>query len=235
MKETRLTNILHRFDKEPQFSTSMFRSDDVTSPDQKASRGLGPQRKAMAVLGGSDSNTSPRNPPSKPRNNSTSIAPWDTSSPPSSNMVAPWDDPQAQIGGSRPFGQSYFNESSEEVGNLPAPARPGTGRTGHSESPDYNENDIRRPSVASATTVSSQGSKTSTGGSRFQKSLKSFFGDDPQSESKSSLQDYEQNGQSKVRHESVDTQNTIEAAPKAQDPIPSSDVTPWSYQEFSDV
>ena len=262
MKERRLTEMLCRFDKEPQFATSMFLSstDEISPTDNRAPKGFGNHRKAMAVLGGSDSKSHSKPPPPQPQHrlNSTAIAPWDTQAPssnnkaapswdaqvpPSNKAVAPWDDdPQAQLGGVRPFGQTHFNES-EHIG-LPSPStRPGTGKLGSADSPDLEPFDARRPSVASATTISSQGSKSSSTGARFQKSLKSFFGDEPQSDSRKASQTHlpeqERNGkdtgQAKVRSDSAKTQNTIQEAQRPQTPVPSRDVTPWSFQEFSDV
>jgi adenylate cyclase len=235
-------------------------ADDISPTDSRSPKGFGNHRKAMAVLGGSDSNhQSKQSPPqSQNRTNSTAIAPWDTQAAPSNTKaIAPWDtqapssnkavtpwddDPQAQLGGVRPFGQSHFNEV-EPIGQPSPSARPSTGKLGTADSPDLEPFDARRPSVASATTVSSQGSKSSSTGARFQKSLKSFFGDDPQSDSRkasqTNLPEQERNGkdmaQTKARNDSVKTQNTIQEAPRPQTPVPSRDVTPWSFQEFSDV
>ncbi len=204
----------------------------------------------MAVLGGNDPKSQSRLPPFQNRANSSAIAPWESQPPSSNKAIAPWDsepDPQAQMGGIRPFGQSYFNDNSaEHVGQPSPPVRPstGSGMTGTTDSPDMEAFDARRPSVASATTVSSQGSKSSSTGARFQKSLKSFFGDDPQADSRkgsmTNLPDQERNGKEISqpkggRNDSVKTQNTIQEAPRPQTPAPapSRDVTPWSYQQFS--
>jgi len=241
MDGRRLTEILYRFDNEPQFATSVFLSstDDISSTDHRIPKGFGNHRKAMAVLGGDDSNSLPRQSPSQSqsRTNSTAIAPWDTSSLSSNNntkSIAPWvDDPQGQLGGIRPFGQSHFNES-EPTGHFSPSLRSNMGKVGISDSPDLEDFDARRPSVASATTVSSQGSKSSSTGTRFQKSLKSFFGGDPQSDSRkasqTNLTEQERNGKdmglAKTRNDSVKTQNTIQEAPRPQTPVPSRDVTP---------
>lgn len=214
-------------------------SSNITS---SPSSSFGNHRKAMAVLGGSDLKARPI--PSQNRANIPLIAPWESQPPPSNNTIAPWEtepDPQAQIGGVRPFGQSYFNDSSaEHVGQSSPSLRPGSGAP---ESPDLEPFDARRPSVASATTVSSQGSKSSSTGARFQKSLKSFFGDDPQADSRkgsqTNLTEQERNGKdippTKARNDSIKTQTTIPETPRPQTPVPapSRDVTPWSYQEFS--
>lgn len=240
----------HSFEKEPQFSTSMFLSSpDNVSPTSIASTGFGNHRKAMAVLGANDAKSQSRQPPIQNRANST-IAPWETQPPSSNKVIAPWDsnpDPQSQIGGVRPFGQSHFNDlSTEHVGHPSPSIRPNSGVTGTTESPPLDAFDARRPSVASATTVSSQGSKSSSTGARFQKSLKSFFGDDPQADSRKgsqiNLPEQERNGKDlgpvKTRNDSVKTQHTIqEARPTTPAPgpapAPSKEVTPWSFQEFS--
>jgi adenylate cyclase len=247
MKDRRLTELLFRLDKEPQFSTSMFLSspDDISPTDNRPIKGLGSHRKAMAILGGIDSNSQSRQSPPQPQNrtNSTAIAPWDTQVPSSTKSVASWDDdPQGQLGGVRPFGQPHFNES-ENVGQPSTSVRPNTGKLGTTDSPELEPFDARRPSVASATTVSSQGSKSSSAGARFQKSIKSFFGDDLQSDSRkasqTNLSEQERNGkdagQTKIRNDSVKTQNTIQEVSRPQTPVPSRDVTPWSFQQFSDV
>jgi adenylate cyclase len=199
--------------------------DDISPTDNRPIKGLGSHRKVMAILGESDSNPQSQQSPSQPqnRNNSTAIAPWDTQAPSSNTKsiapwdtqvpssiksVAPWDDdPQAQLGGVRPFGQPHFNES-ENVGQPSTSVRSGSGKLGTTDSPDLEPFDARRPSVASATTVSSQGSKSSSTGARFQKSLKSFFGDDPQSDSRkasqTNLPEQERNGsQTKIRNDLV--------------------------------
>ena len=233
--------LLCRFDKEPQFSTSMFLSSDEISPTshQIPSQSFGNHRKAMP-----SSNTPSRSPSQQNRNNVASnaaIAPWEQP-PPNAKDIAPWEsapDPQAQIGGTRPFGQSYFNQSAEQVGQPSPGLRPGTAKTGTTESPDPDSLDARRPSVASATTVSSQGSKSSGTGGKFKKSLTNFFGDDPQNDSrKASLSNLPEHGvlpAAKTRTDSTKTQNTITDIPRPQTPVPSADVTPWSYQEFTDV
>src|SRR5271156_6834437 len=138
MKDRRLTELLFRLDKEPQFSTSMFLSspDDISPTDTRPIKGLGSHRKAMAILGGIDSNSQSRQSPPQPQNrtNSTAVAPWDTQVPSSTKSVAPWDDdPQGQLGGVRPFGQPHFNES-ENVGQPSTSVRPNTGKLGTTDS-----------------------------------------------------------------------------------------------------
>lgn len=210
---------------------------------------------SMAIFGNSSSSNSgsgtrqqpPRqqSPPSVPpqpahRNNvGSDIAPWE-SRPPVEDDIAPWErDPQSQMGGIRPFNQSYFNESGPRDGL--ANPRPDTARTNLSDSPDFDA-DARRPSIASATTVSSTGSRGSAANGRFHKSLKGFFGDDPTDSRKASTANLNEQNQPSAtpdkatpRSGSVQTQNNADEAPKTPAPPPSSDVTPWAYQNFEDV
>jgi adenylate cyclase len=70
------------------------------------------------------------------------------------------------------FGSSFFDDSSEDVGGLSPSFRPGSSQ----EDMGFPD-DGRRPSIASATTVSSIGSKSSMGRG-FHKKLQGFFGDE---------------------------------------------------------
>lgn len=210
-------------------------SPEISPTNQKTVSGFGNHRKALAVLGAEDS-TIPsisRNPPSAATPNNP-IAPWVSSGPPSTT-----------------FPNNFFNESSEHLGQLSPSFRPGTGRTAASDSPDLGyEGNERRPSVASATTISSQGSKSSNSG-RFHKKLQGFFGEDyPGSESKqasdSSLPAQTQNAGSRDQSKHRDRNNSVNASTpsmaekpsspstsRPRTPLPSSDVTPWMYQDFN--
>lgn len=183
----------------------------------------------MAVFGNKHQKAPARPQETQPRAPTNAIAPWDEPGPHDVDSIAPWEtDPQAQMGGSRPFDQSYFNDPPTQPVSS---TRPTTSRT-NTDSPD-NWDDARRPSVASATTASSSGSKNS---GKVHKSLMSFFGDDPNSSRKGSsanLPDQVQNGQAKGRSDSAQTARPLDDRPRT--PIPSSDVTPWDYQSFEDV
>ncbi|KAL9113530.1 MAG: hypothetical protein Q9227_002268 [Pyrenula ochraceoflavens] len=152
---------------------------------------------------------------------------------------------------SQPFGHSFYNESLENVGQLSPSFRPSTSRTGTSESTQ--EGDARRPSVASNNTVSSQGSKASAGG-RIHKNLRGFFGSeydgsdarfasDPSILTPSGSQPMSREGsKQRDRADSTHTNNTSNSALRApspsgrpRTPVPSSEVTPWAYQNFNDV
>lgn len=107
----------------------------------------------------------------------------------------------------------------------------------------------RRPSMASATTVSSQNSvpisRASTSRGNPNKRLGAFFGDDGLDSARSSDtgvittgRDPSASSQSrKARHNSVQTNNTdgrtsSPSSSRPRSPLPSSDVTPWLFQDF---
>lgn len=143
------------------------------SPTDQRQKGFGSHRRALAVLGADDPGPPPasgsmsRSPAHL--NPSTDYFQHDpNSSLSSSPKIAPNDSP----------GTFFHDYSEHEASPASATFRPGTGRTYTSEPVEFDYNgDDRRPSVASATTVSSQGSKSSTG-ARFRKRLQGFFGDE---------------------------------------------------------
>lgn len=137
---------------------------------------------------------------------------------------------------------SFYNDSSEDLGQLSPGFRPGSGR----EEMGF-PGDDRRPSVASQTTVSSSGSKSSIGRG-FHKKLQGFFGEefpgsDSRQNSDASLTTTQthtsQPGGLRNRTNSVN--NTISssvgsrpsspAPSRPRTPLPSSEVTPWVYQD----
>ncbi|EXJ95501.1 hypothetical protein A1O1_00623 [Capronia coronata CBS 617.96] len=200
----------------------------------------------MAIFGSSSaSNPQGRQATAHQQATAADIAPW-ASRPPNDVDVAPWErDPQAHMVGTRAFNQSHFNEppvGRDEHNSSLRPDTAWTAMSAMSDSPDF-DGDARRPSVASATTVSSTGSKGSGVNGRYHKSLKGFFGEDPTGSRQGSAANLspEQEGQGAIlekpsqRSNSVQTQNTVEDAPKTPAPPPSSDVTPWAYQNFEDV
>ncbi|KAL8930786.1 MAG: hypothetical protein Q9208_000327 [Pyrenodesmia sp. 3 TL-2023] len=111
-----------------------------------------------------------------------------------------------------------------------------------------NSNDDRRPSMASATTVSSQNSvpisRAGTSRGNQNKRLGAYFGDDGLDSSRGSDtsilttgRDHSASSQSrKARHNSVQTNCTDRASSpsssRPRSPLPSSDVTPWLFQDF---
>lgn len=120
--------------------------------------------------------------------------------------------------------------------------RPDNGRMGDCEisDPMFHGGD-RRPSLASATTVSSQNSKASTSRGTPQKKLGGFFGDDGPQSSRSSDTSIPSTLQreltSSSRHNSLqashnDSGTASPTSSRPRTPLPSSDVTPWLFQEF---
>lgn len=194
----------------------------------------------MAIFGNNVTPSSSR--PQQPAQHadSSDIAPWMTQSTNDEDDIAPWErDPQAQIAGSRSLNQTYFNDTPGRD-TQSFSARPETARTNTSDY-DYDGN-ARRPSAASAMTVSSTGSRSSAANGRYHKSLKGFFGEDPTETRKGSTTTLQETGSQGMaserpaqRSNSVQTQNNVEERPKTPAPPPSSDVTPWAYQNFEDV
>jgi adenylate cyclase len=198
--------------------------------------------KAMAIFGTGTDMNNPNNRKPLPRPPQTpEIAPWETR-PPADDSIAPWErDPQAQVSGTRSVTHSYFPDAGSRYDGPPNSTRPDTARTNASDSAEF-EGDVRRPSIASATTVSSTGSRSSAANGRYHKSLKGFFGEDPSDSRKGSTANLsEQISASNTsekptpRSGSTQTQNTVDERPKTPAPPPSSDVTPWAYQNFEDV
>lgn len=220
------------------FSKSMFlpSSPEVSPTDKKTGGGgFGAHRKALAVLG-ADSSASP-----SPAHGPPAIQ--------ADSQIAPWDEPPSRPKMPvHPYGHSFYNDSSEHVGQLSPGLRPGTSRTGTSESAV--DGDTRRPSVASNATVSSHGSKNSAGG-RLHKNLKGFFGSeygghdlrlasDPTVVQHGSEQMSRESSKQRHRTDSIKTNNTTDSlrppSPgRPHTPLPASDVTPWMYQNFNDV
>lgn len=133
------------------------------------------------------------------------------------------------------FSGSFFNDSNEDVTQLSPGFRPGSGQT---EEGGYQGED-RRPSVASATTVSSSGSKSSISRG-FHKKLQGFFGEefnsggDSRQNSQTSLPERQRNRNNSLHNthrSSIGSRPGSPASSRPRTPLPSSEVTPWEYQE----
>ncbi|KAK5950229.1 hypothetical protein OHC33_008697 [Knufia fluminis] len=203
-------------------------------------------RKGAAMVGQTHPAPSSKIPPSGLRARSTTIAPWDE---PASDLardptdIAPWEqDPQAMIGGTRPFNQSYFNDAPRDY---TPPPRPYVNSRHNSEVDPWDaEIGARRPSVASNDTISSIGSRNSAANGKVfkRKRLDAYLGDDAVNDNsrKGSQTVLAQNDTSSsnddkntLRNNSIQTAKSVEERPKT--PLPSSNVTPWDYQNFEDV
>ncbi|KAI0021504.1 protein phosphatase 2C [Xylariomycetidae sp. FL0641] len=188
-----------------------------------------------------------REPPSAPYTNAQhNVAPW---------MSA--NGGSAGTGGSPgAFGTSFYNDSSDNVSTASqlspafrlAAQRPN--QASSNESPDAALfDDDRRPSVASVTTASSQGSKNSSNRGGMKK-LQGFFGEEfpGRDSSETSLPTFAQGKDQRSysfgrprrgRNDSNATDHTgREASPassRPRTPVPSSDVVPFLYQEANDI
>lgn len=222
----------------------------MSPTDRRRGSGIGNHRKALAILGTEDlaphqvANTGSRPPslnPSRPDNSQHDSTRRFSSSP----TINPTDGPG-----------TFFHDYSEHEVSPGSPLfRPGTGRTFVSEPAEIDYNgDHRRPSVASATTVSSQGSRSSASG-RFRKRLQGFFGDeyvgagDPKQDSSDGAF---QNQAARLGPKKFKTRERANSdgspnisgssdapssqhASRPQTPLPSREITPWLYQSFNDI
>ncbi|RMZ75018.1 hypothetical protein DV737_g5526, partial [Chaetothyriales sp. CBS 132003] len=193
--------------------------------------------KALNIFGNDTSNQ--QKTPKSDAARSTNIAPWDD--PPNADSVAPWEqDPQSHLLGTRSFNQAFPNASIPKGTQSPV-RKPDTFQPNALGDLDIDPG--RRPSVASANTTSSAEAPANTNGSRYQKNLKGFFGDSPSDSSRKgsivNLSDHAPSGSgsesaSGKRKNSAQAPSASEERPKTPAP-PSSTVTPWDYQNFSDV
>lgn len=139
-----------------------------------------------------------------------------------------------------------LHEKSNGKSQRPSSLRPDTAQSGASDSTDpIFCSDDRRPSVISATSASSQTSNSRPSNSRraHHKKLAGFFGEDSRESSKGSdtsiatagQRDHSTSSRSKRNNSihtiSTDGRPTSEASSRARTP-PSSDVTPWLFQDF---
>jgi adenylate cyclase len=143
--------------------------------------------------------------------------------------------------------ESFYNESSDIVNQLSPDGRPGSSQ----EDMGAFTGEDRRPSIASATTVSSSNSKSSVG-RNFQKKLQGFFGEDFPG-----LENVKQNSdpslpaaatanssviaqRARNRNNSIQNNNNLEMSrpispasfSRPQTPH-TSEVTPWEFQDVN--
>lgn len=166
---------------------------------------------------------------------------------PAANPIPSWANSKQD---GRPLASSvfggYFGDSSDNLGQV----SPGCAPSGGMSFPGDGED--RRPSIASATTISSQGSKGSIGG-KFSKKLQGFFGEEigneqsgrygysRQNSETSSLQNSMPSfasGGPRNRNNSMNDAMLRESRPpspgssRPRSPAaPSSEVTPWVFQD----
>lgn len=167
-------------------------------------------------------------PPPSTENPKSQIAPWISEGPP----------PPSTHG---LMSANFYNDGPANLQYSPS-LRPGTGRTVDSESPDAMfAPDDRRPSLASATTVDSQNStsRASTRRTNAHKKITNFFGSDGRQssvDSDASIPSTLQRERTNSRQSSIHTSHTdgpsSPTSSRPRSPLPSSDVTPWVFQEF---
>ncbi|KAI1435329.1 protein phosphatase 2C [Xylaria sp. CBS 124048] len=171
------------------------------------------------------------------------IAPWMTNGGPAANASPTTFD-------------SFYVDSSDNLSTpsqlspafRPSLSRPGQGSI--TDSPDmvyFDEQ--RRPSIASITTASSQGSKNSSGRGGMKK-LQEFFGEElpgwegsetslpPVQVTAKEQRSYSFGRSRRGRNDSNATDHTREPSPapsRPRTPVPSSDVVPFLYQEADDI
>lgn len=142
------------------------------------------------------------------------------------------------------FSGSFYNDSNENLSQISPGFAPGNGMCFPTDGED------RRPSIASATTVSSTGSKASVQ-DRVQKKLRGFFGENDVPVGNESRQNSEassmQNGSlppfapggaaARGRNNSMNDAMLRSgppspgSRPRTPAPQPSSEVTPWVFQD----
>lgn len=159
--------------------------------------------------------------------------------------IAPWATEGTESGGGLSSGGFFDNCNGR--GPRPSSFRPGTGRSGTSDSPDPMFcADERRPSMVSVTSASSQNSnpRASIGRGAHHKKLAGFFASDVRESFRSSdtsiattsKRDHSESSHTR-RNNSVYTQNSMDGPPTSASNSrprtpPSSDVTPWLFQDF---
>ncbi|KAL1632073.1 hypothetical protein SLS56_003962 [Neofusicoccum ribis] len=203
----------------PEFKNPDFKGPGLAPWERRRAADFSNYRKDLAVLeqAGNGVPSISRVPPTA----SASTPPWSKSN-------GSGDMPNSIFSG------SFYNDSNEDVSQLSPGFRPGTGQT---EEGGYQGED-RRPSVASATTVSSSGSKSSISRG-FHKKLQGFFGDefngvDSRQNSQTSLPERQRNRNNSLHNthrSSIGSRPGSPGSSRPRTPLPSSEVTPWEYQE----
>ena len=171
--------------------------------------------------------------------------------------IAPWAVHDCRKVSTAGVASDGFYDDGHSKFQISPSFRPDTGGTGTSGSPDrLSYGDERRPSIASATTISSQNSNSNSNsnsrasiskGTRRSK-IAGFFGDDGNGRASSRSSDTSilttgQREHSTSSFSQRDRNNSINAFnpdgrpltpgnSRPRTPLPSSDVTPWLFQDF---
>lgn len=151
------------------------------------------------------------------------------------SQVAPWASPPNGVNMANSVWSSFFNDSNEDVSSSSPGFRPATST--REDSMGFPMKDDRRPSVASATTVSSTGSKSSMGRG-FHKRLQNVFGEDfpadDRQNSDTSLNTQQRNRGNSLSNTIGSKQQSRPTSPtssRPRTPQASSEVTPWEFQD----
>jgi adenylate cyclase len=229
----------------PRLPVSPSSNSSNVSPRDHRMAGFGNHRRELAVL-----ETSTPRIPSIQHNPPSAVQP-------PSNQIAPWMSANGRDVNSSPgFGAGYYDDFSTDP--LSQPQHP-SGLRGNASANHPHESDAfydheRRPSAASAATVSSTGSRSSRGGSLQQnKKLQTFFGEDfpGQDASDTSLPNqgqetpremppgkdrshsFARSQRERNLSSATDTthRDTSPAGSRPRTPVPSSDVVPFLYQD----
>lgn len=164
-----------------------------------------------------------------------------------SNHIAPWMTPQngqTMASTASQFGSSYYDDVNSDSQSITSQTpsgglRPRSG-TGDRSGSDPYAHDERRPSLASLTTVSSNGSRGSMVRANLHKKLQGFFGEEYPGRDdvsiKSQGKEHRSNSYTKQRDGSrkvstVDGRSDSPAPSRPRTPVPSSDVVPFLYQD----
>lgn len=222
--------------------SSSSRTSNASPPDHRMPD-FGNYRRDLAVLETSGGGRVPQiqtNPPTASAS-SNPIAPWSTPTNGSSNNN------HTATPSSAIFGTSFYNDSSDNLsqGSQLSPGFRSNANASDSPADAYfGDGDARRPSVASVTTASSTGSKSSASrGAGIHKKLQTFFGEDfpGKDASDTSLPSHKDTpshsfarSQRERNASSATDQTQRDASPapsRPRTPVPSSDVVPFLYQD----
>ncbi|KAJ5329816.1 Ras-association [Penicillium brevicompactum] len=227
-------------------------SPNVSPTEQRKASGFSNHREALIIPNNRDS------PPQSSASNNRPAPLYPTRlNPEEIESIAPWSTPLSS--GHQDGGGTFYHDYSEhEASPASLSFRPTTGRTIASEPAEYEyHGEHRRPSAASATTVSSQGSRSSISQKFRKKHLKGLLGDDYnapgelQNDDDGSQQSSNRRGgpvdqlKARERANSDGSRNTPDgsgAPHRLQRPrgvpnpvMSSKDITPWDYQNYNDV
>lgn len=227
--------------RKPNRGASNGQSPDISPTDRRRASGFSSHRKALAVLGADY-------PASRMGSSSSSRLSAPEFRPESNQQASINERPSPAEYKSVDTSSTSLNHRSEPGGAPASPSlRPGQGPVFSNESirADYDANQ-RRPSIASATTVSSQGSRSSASG-KFRKRLQGFFGDEyhisgdsrPDSDCGDN-QNFSRKSSDRFRfRDRADSEGSQNKPERRSDqsrpntPLPSSEITPWLYQSFN--